>query len=1165
MYLKQIKLAGFKSFVDPTIIPIRNPLNAIVGPNGCGKSNIVDAIRWVIGESSAKQLRGQSMSDVIFNGTATRQPLGRAMVELLFDNSDHKLTGEYAAYTEICIRREVEREGQSSYFLNGTRCRRKDITDIFLGTGLGPRSYSIIEQGMISRLIEAKPEELRVFFEEAAGISKYKERRRETENRMRHTNENLDRVNDLCEELERQLGRLQRQAKSAEKYKIYKQQEEELQLQLKGLHWQQLQQDLQSKQQQLTASETEFEQARAQSQQLETELDKSRVSLNEYNQQQSDVQKDYYGSRAEVSRVEQRISHLQQQAQQWHEELETTGSLWQELSDSAEQHSAEREELEQDIEQLSPQLVSNKQQVDQLTQQLQQAEEQQQTWQESWDQFQGELSKTHKQVEVEKNTLNHLRQQRENLQRKQQQLQQEHGEIDLNELQTAIDRLKQDVSSNGDKIAQYEAEMSTLADQIAEQRDQINQQNQQLDKDRQQLQALKGRQASLDALQQSALHDDDSQVKQWLSDQGLQNAKRLGETITVESGWEAAVEAVMFDSFQAVCVDDTISHLDALASMTGANVSLTKGHSTANAATGTLASKVKSNAALPIDLNQVLVAADLAQAKQQLGSLQPGQSVITPQGVWLSTNWVKLVQADDAKRGVLQREQELKQISTDMTALEQGIEQNQNDLDNKKQQLSAYESQRDQLQSEYQQCSKLLSQYKSELSSNNAQYQSKMQRLGQLADDIEQVEQQLMQTTDTIQETESSINVSSQSEQQLQDQREHLLNTRDTKRQSVLDCREQLQQARQSADEVAIRLATSENQLLLLQQTLDQDRKQIEQLDQRKEHLQEQLQDENLPLEQLQEELQQHLSKNINVEQQLNAVQKQLEECRQNIQELDRQRHQVASQVQQQQNQLQQMRMDKQTLVVKQASIVEQLEETEHTIEQIIPSIPEEATIAVWADDLLALEKRISRLGPINLAAIEEYDEVNERKTYLDEQQADLREALEALEGAIHKIDKETRANFKTTFDNVSANFKKIFPKVFGGGSAELALMDEDMLTAGVQVKAQPPGKRNSTIHMLSGGEKALTAIALVFSLFQLNPAPFCVLDEVDAPLDDLNVGRYCALIKEMVGQTQFLVISHNKVTIESADSLLGVTQQEAGVSRMVAVDIEQAVAMAEA
>ncbi len=1165
MYLKQIKLAGFKSFVDPTVIPIQSPLNAIVGPNGCGKSNIVDAIRWVIGESSAKQLRGQSMSDVIFNGTATRQPLGRAMVELIFDNSDHKITGEYAAYNEICIRREVEREGQSSYFLNGTRCRRKDITDIFLGTGLGPRSYSIIEQGMISRLIEAKPEELRVFFEEAAGISKYKERRRETENRMRHTVENLDRVNDLCEELERQLGRLQRQAKSAEKYKIFKQQEEELQLQLKGLHWQQLQTDLSNKEQQLSAKETEFEQTRAQSQQYETEVEKARVALSDFNQQQSDVQKAYYSSRAEVSRVEQRISHLKQQAEQWRDELETTGSLWQELSDNAEQHSQDREELQQDVELLSPQLVTAKESVDQLTDSLQQAEQQQQQWQESWDQFQGELSKTHKQVEVEKNTLNHLHQQRDNLQRKQQQLREEHAAIDLNDLQAVIDELKQQVASNADKIAQYEAEMASLADQISEQREQIAQQNHQLDQDRQQLQTLKGRQSSLDALQQAALHDDDSTVTSWLGTQGLSNAKRLGETLTVDSGWETAVEAVMFDCFQAICVDDTVSHLDALASMTDANVTLIKGHSTINAASGTLASKVKSEAALPVDLSQIFIASDLSQAKQQLSQLQPGQSVITADGVWLSQNWVKLVKADDAKRGVLQREQELKQIGHDIAALQARIDQAEVALDQQKRQLSEYESQRDQLQSEYQQCSRILSQHKSELSSNNAQYQSKMQRLAQLAEDIEQVEQQLVKAIDSIQETESSITVSSQSEAELQAKREELLHARDNKRQAVLDARDQLQTARQMADETAVRLATSENQLLLLQQTLDQDHKQIEQLDQRKSQLQEQLNDDNLPLQELEEELQQHLEKTNTVEHDLNAVQKQLEECQSAIQELDRNRHQTANAVQQQQTKLQQLQMDKQTLVVKQAAIVEQLQDTEHTIESILPTIPEEATISVWADDLLGLEKRISRLGPINLAAIEEYDEVNERKTYLDEQQADLREALETLEGAIKKIDKETRENFKSTFDQVNEHFKRIFPKIFGGGAAELVLMDEDMLTAGVQVKAQPPGKRNSTIHMLSGGEKALTAISMVFSFFQLNPAPFCVLDEVDAPLDDLNVGRYCALIREMVGQTQFLVISHNKVTIEAADSLLGVTQQEAGVSRMVAVDIEQAVAMAEA
>lgn len=1168
MHLKSIKLAGFKSFVDPTHIPIRTYNNSIVGPNGCGKSNIIDAIRWVVGESSAKQLRGQSMSDVIFNGTTERKPVGRAMVELVFDNASGRLGGEFAKFNEVSVRRELEREGQSNYFLNGTKCRRKDILDVFLGTGLGPRSYAVIEQGMISRLIEAKPEDLRVFLEEAAGISKYKERRRETENRIRHTQENLDRVNDLCEELERQLKHLQRQANAAEKYKIYKQQERDFKSQLKALQWQEFETEIADKAQELQLHITQFEELKASLAHLEVELDKSRVQRDDLTCESSDVQRQYYEQTAEIAKLEQRIKHIQEQARQWQEQLEKADALYNEFNELASIRQEDFERLEVDIASLNPQLIQAKEQVAVLQQQQESAEMAIQEWQEQWEHFSVDAQEASKQVELDKNNLNHLVSRLQSVEQQTQQLHDEKRTIDI----SALTQECHDITESGAIATQQLDELQQILaahqQQVIDWREQLRVDKNSLNEKRTQLQTAVGKQASLEALQKAALSDVNEQSTQWLNQHQLMDTPRLAQCLNVDSGWESSVETVLSDSFNAICVDDlnaideSLLQLDKAELTVVAKSSMT---SETNSALQPLASVVRCDYALPAFVQHVYVAENYQHAKGALTQLQMHESIVTKDGVWLGHGFIRLCRSTDPSKGVIVRERELVQVVADIEQLSAEIEQLQEVVEQAEQALQTAEAQRDQQQAEVNRLSadvvNLTSKQQllqDELQRRQSRLHVIEQELSQLCEQAEQIESEIQSKNETIAELEHS--------HADHEQRKHeLLKQRESKRELLYQVRTQLSQATTEADQLAVKLATSENQRQLIQDQLLQDQKQMQHALERKQALSSQMSTDGTPLDNLETELQQRLAQREQIQTQLSQAQAQIEQLDQQMRQWEQQRQSTSQRVSQQQNDVQQLKMDQQTLLVKQSTIIEQLQAEDVAVEAVIETMPENASIGVWMQEIETLEKRITRLGPINLAAIDEFEELSERKTYLDSQQQDLFEAIDTLEKAINKIDKETKAKFKETFEAVNEHFMRLFPSVFGGGRAELELLENDLLNAGVTVKAQPPGKRNATIHMLSGGEKALTAIALVFSFFQLNPAPFCILDEVDAPLDDLNVGRYCRLIKEMAKTTQFIVISHNKVTIASADSLIGVTMHEPGVSRMVAVDMEEAIAMADA
>ena len=819
MRLNSIKLSGFKSFVDPTSVTFPSSMSCIVGPNGCGKSNVIDAVRWVLGESSAKNLRSDSMTDVVFNGSSSRKPVSKASVELFFDNKDGRIGGEFSSYSEISVRRSLELDGQSNYYLNGTSCRKKDITDVFLGTGLGPRSYAIIEQGMISQLVSAKPEEMRGYIEEVAGISRYLERKKETESRIKRTKENLSRLEDLREEISRLLFKLQRQAKAAEKYHELRKDETHAQLMLLGSKWRDVSSVLLSKEKEVKDQELKVEEINSEKNTSDSEIIKLRAKQIELQTALDKVQQEFYSFGADISRTEQEIS------------------------------------LKKDrVNEINDKISINQIQIDTRTK------------------------------EIEKLTEN-----------------KSSAQLEISSIENELKSLKE----NNDEPNKAEAEK-------------------------------------------------------------------------IEGSW------LLFITETKDILTNIFSSI------------------------GLIKSKLSNKESIDDDI-------------QQIESLQ-----------------------SDLKR--------LESEPTRLTKLTQDF---------------------------------LV----------NASEGAKQQRIN------------LIEKTDKYAELQAKL-------ASLVSEDSHI----NTKLQDL----------------------NNENI------NLEKESKELIE-----------------PINEIQQKLDNLLSNRLKVEESLLDSRKAIEDCNASIHRIEREKIEKEQAAITLRELLENLRLERQASKIEQNNIEKQVDELQGDLEKIKNDLQEDKSVESYSTDLENIELKISRLGAINLAAMEEYDQESKRKDLLDEQHNELMEALETLERAITKIDKETRTTFKDTFDKLNNSLSQSFPKLFGGGHAELVMLGDDLLTCGIGISARPPGKKNASVSQLSGGEKALTAIATVFAFFELNPAPFCLLDEVDAPLDDLNTMRFIDLVDEMSQRVQFVYITHNKISMEKSKHLMGVTMQEPGVSRMVAVDVDQAVEMA--
>ncbi len=1164
MHLKRIKLAGFKSFVDPTSVPLPGRMVGVVGPNGCGKSNIIDAVRWVMGESSAKHLRGESMSDVIFSGSSARSPVGQASIELIFDNTDGAIGGQYAAYNEISVKRQVNREGQSHYSLNGTRCRRRDITDVFLGTGLRPRGYTIIEQGMISRVIESRPEELRVYLEEAAGISVYKERRRETERRIRDTRENLERLEDVRDEVHKQLEKLRRQAETAERYRTYKAEERRLRGELSLLRLRQFDEQIASKEHTLREQETEREAAVAEQRRAEREMERLREASRERHEQLNTIQGEYYEVGAEIASVDERIQGARDLRQRREQELAQVREALESLEATLASDREKRRVLEELLEDVEPSLEAAEEEEQVAESAQEDAQGRLDAWRDEVESVRSEKTAAQRREEVERTRLEGAERRVRELEERIASIDEEHAGVDLHRLETEIEQLEEEDEQLAAELEDLQHRRDAAAEAVEQKSTERDAAAEALEQAREALSGVKARLTSLETLQESALGRRGDDRHAWLERRGWAQAPRLAEILRVDGGWERAVEAVLGDTLQGVWLGEEA--LPTEGAPEGGPLTLVADHAAAEEPPADrLAARVAGSAAAR-ELLAGIRCADTAAAAQALRSqLAPGESVVTPEGVWMGRNWVRLPGQVDAESGVLEREQEINSLREEQAAAEERVRELEGALADARGQVAEAERRRDELGGELAPLNRRQADLQARLEHRREALEQARERREQLAaerlrlaEQRDSAQQELEEATAAAEEAAEAATAAADRLAQVEAGQQDLC-------EQLERARERLRETRERRHDLATRRESARTALESVREQLQRSEAQQQRDEQRRAELESALAGEEDPVAELEERREALLNRRSEAEAKLSEARAAADRYDHELREQDQQRVTAEQQAEQLREGLEALRLELGELRVHRSHEAQALGELGETEEEVAARLPEDAQVEAWEKALEQTSERIRRLGSVNLAAIDECQQLEERQGYLDEQYADLSEALETLESAIRRIDRETRSRFRETFEQVNQGLGQFFPRLFGGGRAYLELTDDDLLSTGVTVLAQPPGKRVSSIHLLSGGEKALTAVALVFAIFHLNPAPFCLLDEVDAPLDDANVGRFCDLVEEMSEMVQFVLITHNRTTMERVSHLLGVTMNEPGVSRLVAVDVDEALDLAEA
>ncbi len=1164
MRLTSIKLSGFKSFVDPTNFQVPGQLVGVVGPNGCGKSNIIDAVRWVLGESKASELRGESMQDVIFNGSTHRKPAGRSSVELVFDNSLGKAAGQWSQYAEIAVKRTLTRDGTSTYYINGQAVRRRDIQDIFLGTGLGPRAYAIIGQGMISRIIESRPEELRIFLEEAAGVSRYKERRRETENRIHDTHENLVRVEDILRELNANLEKLEAQAVVANKFNALQSDQEEKQKLLWLLRKKEAAAEQQKHFVEIEKTQLELEEQTAKLRHVELALDQMRQAHYAVGDKMHQAQGHLYQTNAEIGSLEAEIKfviesrtrlqaqlasltaqreHWERQGQQFHDELAEAEIHVEEL--------ALRSEQAQEIAQQQNDKLPELEQVWRDTQ-LKTTESRAKIMQ--WQQ-QIELESAHQRNAS--NILNTLASRRERL------TQEKQGLIlpdtaHLQNLAIQLDEKKQSLEESGMQLEDAQERLPQLEDERREAQQQVNQ-------NAAQFAQLDARLTALKSLQEKV--QSQGKVQPWLEKHELDKLPKLWQKLHIEAGWETALEAILRERTSAL----EMSNLDwAKAFFNDAPPAKLALYSPVVIAHPVqpinglklLAELLQLNDAgvrssMQDWLHQVYIAEDVASAFMDRIKLPQGACFITKQGHIISQSSVRFYAADSEQDGVLARQQEIDNLSKQCRAqqllseegktravrAESAFTQATLQLQELRQRVGILTQSVHGLQIEYMKLSEVQERFN--------------QRSTQIMADLAEIAAQESEQQQARAESEEKFETLDIELAELQESHEDGQTIYLEKEQQLNDARLRLRDLELAAQEIAFSEKSHRNKIDELKRSSTTAVEQAAQLFTT-------MQQGRLELETMDDQaamagLHTMLDKRSDQERVLADARHELDQLTQKLRQSEEEKMQVERSLQPQRDRIVELQLKEQAARLNQEQFAEQLRNFEVDEATLELKLHDDMRPSYLQGEVTRLTNAIAALGAVNMAALEELAQATERKTFLDAQYADLTEAITTLQDAIHKIDIETRDLLQDTFNKVNHHFAELFPILFGGGQAKLIMTGDEILDSGVQVMAQPPGKKNATIHLLSGGEKALTATALVFSMFQLNPAPFCLLDEVDAPLDDSNTERFCNMVKRMSKNTQFLFISHNKIAMEMAQQLIGVTMQEQGVSRIVAVDMESA------
>lgn len=1164
MRLTSIKLSGFKSFVDPTNFQVPGQLVGVVGPNGCGKSNIIDAVRWVLGESKASELRGESMQDVIFNGSTHRKPAGRSSVELVFDNSLGKAAGQWSQYAEIAVKRTLTRDGTSTYYINGQPVRRRDIQDIFMGTGLGPRAYAIIGQGMISRIIEARPEELRIFLEEAAGVSRYKERRRETENRIHDTHENLVRVEDILRELNANLEKLEAQAVVANKYNELQGDQEEKQKLLWLLRKNEAANEQTRYFAEIEKTQIDLEEQTAKLRHVELELEQMRQAHYAVGDKMHQAQGHLYQTNAEIGSLEAQIKFV----------IESRSRLQSQLNSLT----AQRDQWQRQGQQFQDDLAEAEIHVEELGERSEQAQEiaqqqndkipaLEQVWREAQlktTESRAKIMQLQQQIELESahqrnasNILNTLATRKERLQQEKQGLAMPDN-VHLENLSLQLEEKKQVLEESSMQLEEAQERLPILEEERRAAQQQVNQDaaaSAQLDA---RLQALK-------QLQEKVLSQ--GKVQPWLEKHELSGLPKLWQKLHIQQGWETALEAVLRERTSAL----EMSNLDwakaffndappAKLALYSPQVNTPTTESVAGLQP--LLSLLQLNDAgvrgLMQDwLHQVYASDDVASAFQNRDKLPLGACFITKQGHVISKTSVRFYAADSEQDGVLARQQEIDNISKQSRAQQMLADESKTRTVRAE---SAYTQAAQSLQELRQRVTSLTQTVHSlqiefmKLSEVQARFN---QRSTQIMSDLTEIAAQESEQQQAKIESEEKFEMLDIELAELQENHEQAQTNYLEKEQHLTDARQRLRDLELAAQESAFSEKTHRNKMEELRRSIATAVEQSAQLFAN-------MQQGHLELEEMDDQtaqagLQSLLEKRSDQERALSDARHELDQLTQKLRQVEESKMQVERSLQPQRDRIVELQLKEQAARLNQEQFAEQLRNFDVDEQVLSQKLHDDMKPSYLQGEVTRLTNAIAALGAVNMAALDELAQATERKTFLDAQYADLNEAITTLQDAIHKIDIETRDLLQDTFNKVNLHFAELFPILFGGGQAKLIMTGDEILDSGVQVMAQPPGKKNATIHLLSGGEKALTATALVFSMFQLNPAPFCLLDEVDAPLDDSNTERFCNMVKRMSANTQFLFISHNKIAMEMAQQLIGVTMQEQGVSRIVAVDMESA------
>ena len=1139
MRLTSIQMSGFKSFVEPTRVIFDLPLTGVVGPNGCGKSNIIDAIRWVLGES-ARNIRGETLDDIIFDGSDSRKRLDQASIEVVIDNSLGRIGGEYANFSEIRIRREVSREAehQSRYYINGTHVRRKDVSDLFQGTGLGRGNYAIIAQGMVQGLIEAKPDEMRKYIEEAAGISLYRERRRDTENRIRRTEENLSRLQDILQEHEQHLRHLKQQKGQASKLESLQKEHRARENEWFSLQLQEQSKILEDREKEYAGVEKKRVQEENKLKALNENYEKKRSEYDLNRRSTDEAAALHQQLLADAGSIDQRIRLQRERKDQAVQEIERLDVEIGELEESGEKVRGDLQRLEQQHDQNRQELAriqAEQEKTETLrTEQveaLRQCQEKIDTIREQVGSIREERTREQTQLQQSKNELQHLRE--------------TGGAVEASgDPRTALkekcdaarlswQQCKEQLEQNWDQIQQARLDLKRHAEALSAAQEQKTQ--------------AQGRLASLEALQQAGLTSDSEAHAKALQEMRLQG-ERLMNHIEVEGGWEFAVETVLAENLEAFCVEGLPETVDETRVPGTSPLMLLDRRSSGAREPDrmSLASRVKSPFSLESQLGGVLAAETLEQAYAVRDSLLPHQSIITQSGVWLGPDWMRLPAAEGQAEGALERRREIEALGEKLKQLESESGEIGRHKQAAEQELRQQEESRSALQAEYDQAFE-------EFAASKAQ----LQGLENQAQRLEKLQQNIRQSQNRLQRCEQQIKDLDQDSVRADaahaDAQEVLRKSdEEVRRQS-----EELNRFQLEVNTAQMKIETRQQQLSREQNTLQRHRIRRDQLSQGLAEVQE---DEDLEQQlkgkrEKEREAEEHLRRERAASDQLNSE----------LSELDRKRWESNQRFTELGKDLHDKDLKRQEIQNACEQLLSQLREQECEPEQILQTLPEDADADQWEEKVTRVLRRLERMPPVNMAAAQEYDELLEKKNKEEERMNDIQAALEKLNHAMEKIDRETRERFRRTFSQVNENLKQMFPRIIGeGGEANLVMTEQNLLSTGIEVRARPPGKRYRNMHMLSGGEQAMVAVSLVLALFMLNPAPFCILDEVDAPLSDDNLLRFCQILNEMSEQVQFIIVTHNKITMEHVDQLVGVTMNEPGVSRLVTVNVAQAMEMVE-